>query len=167
MPALSDDRYERFCNEYHVDLNRIGAVIRTGCWKYKDPTTEKQVDMDPANPAHRNTASAIASRLLLRPEIIIRVNELERARNQHVRLEAVRISERFIHVAFDFEPEDGPTWKEILLAAKELAKFDGTLYSENNKQRADAVGTMFKSIFSTKDELPKNGRTEPTTPDST
>jgi len=166
MPEITNDKYKRYCEEYHCDLNRIGAVIRTGCWKHRDRETGKEVELDPTNPEHRLTASTIASRLMLKPEIIIRVNELERARNQHVRLEATRIVERFQHVAFDFEPDVGPTWKEVILAAKELAKMDGTLYSENNKQRADAVGEMFKSIFSTKDELPKNGRAEPTTPDS-
>ena len=167
MPKLDNNKYERFCEEFHIDLNRVEAVIRTGCWQHKDKDTGDPVVMDRTNREHRLTASCIASRLMLKPEIIIRVNELEAARSQYCRLEAARISERFQHVAFDFEPDEGPSWKEIILAAKELAKFDGTLYSENNKQRADAVGEMFKSIFSTKDDLPKNGRTEPTTPDST
>ena len=165
MPKLDNNKYERFCEEVHVDLNRVEAVIRTGCYKHTDKVTGEPVVMDRTNREHRLTASTIASRLMLKPEIIIRVNELEAARNQYCRLAAVRITERFQHVAFDFEPDEGPSWKEIILAAKELAKFDGTLYSENNKQRADAVGEMFKSIFSTKDDLPKNGRTEPTTSD--
>jgi len=166
MPKLANDKYERFCEELHIDLNRVEAVIRTGCWKHKDKYSDEMQVMDRTNREHRLTASCIASRLMLKPEIIIRVNELEAARSQHCRLEAVRITDRFQHIAFDFEPDEGPGWKEIILAAKELAKFDGGLYSENNKQRADAVGEMFKSIFSTKDDLPKNGRTEPTTPDS-
>ena len=167
MPSLSEDKYERFANEYHIDCNRIAAVMRSGCWDYHDTKTDKHETFDPRIPEHRNRASAIASRLMLDPLVIIRINELEKARNQHVRLSAVRIVERFQHVAFDFQPEEGPTWKEVIAAAKELAKFDGTLYSENNKQRADAVGEMFKSVMATKDELPKHGRTEPTPPDST
>jgi hypothetical protein len=166
MPAISEPKYERFCNEYHVDCNRVEAVIRCGCW-YHRIQNAKPEPLDRTKPAHRVTASTIASRLMLKPEIIIRINELEKARNQYVRLNAARIVERFQHVAFDYQPDEGPGWKEIIAAAKELAKMDGTLYSENNKQRADAVGEMFKSIFSTKDDLPKNGRTEPTTPDST
>jgi len=167
MPALIDEKLERFCNEFHVDCNRIEAVIRTGCWKYHDTATDRWHDLDPKKSEHRNRASAIASRLMLDPIVIIRVKELESARNQHVRLSAVRIVERFEHVAFDFEPEDGPSWKEIIAAAKELGKMDGSVYSEDNKQRVDAVAQMYGSIFGTKDDLPKNGRTEPATPDST
>ena len=166
MPALTEDRYERFCNEFHVDCNRIEAVIRTNCWYYRIKD-ERPIPLDRNIPEHRVQASTIASRLMLKPEIIIRVRELEQARNQHVRLNATRIVDRFQHVAFDFQPDEGPTWKEIIAAAKELAKMDGTLYSEDHKQRADAVGEMFKGIFGTKDDLPKNGREETDTPDST
>ena len=166
MAALIDKKLERFCNEFHVDCNRIAAIMRTECWKYHNPITEEYETFDPDIPAHRNRASAIASRLMLDPIVITRINELEHARNQHVRLSAVRIVEKFQSIAFDHEPEEGPTWKEIISAAKELAKMDGTLYSENNKQRADAVGEMFKSVMNVKDDLPKNARTEPTSTDS-
>jgi hypothetical protein len=153
---------ERFCQEIHIDMNRIEAVIRTGCWKAEDSMTGEKVTLDPKNADHRTKASAIASRLMLDPEVIIRINELESMRNLYVKLEATRIRERFQHVAFDFEPDEGPSWKEVIAAAKELAKFDGTLYVEDNKQRADAIGKMFNDIFATKDDLPKLGNAEET-----
>ena len=165
MAALIEEKHERFCNEFHTDCNRVEAVIRCGCWYYR-VRDDAPVPLDRNIAAHRVQASTIASRLMLKPTIILRIRELEQARNQHVRLSAVRIVEKFQHVAFDFQPEEGVTWKEIISAAKELAKMDGTLYSENNKQRADAVGEMFKSVMNVKDDLPKNGRTEPNSTDS-
>lgn len=167
MPKIPNEKHERFCQEIHVDLNRIEAVIRTGCWYDTDPETGRKLGpLLPDNKKHRAKASAIASRLMLDPIVICRVNELEAQRNHYVHLDGKRILERIMHVAFDFEPEDGPGWKDIVQALKELAKFDGTLYAADNQQRADAVGTMFKQIFDTTDGLPKNGRSDPDTQDS-
>jgi len=169
MPALTDNQKERFCQEYTIDLNRIEATIRTGCWTFEDEVGEK-IKLNTKIQDHRNKASAIAARLMLDPEVILRVNELESQRNLYVKLDAARIRERFQHIAFNFEPSEGPSWKEVIAAAKELAKFDGTLYSEDNKQRGDAVGKMFNEIFATKDDLPKmgiqDGSNEPDTPGS-
>jgi len=164
MPKLSDPKLERFANEYHVDINRIDAIMRCGCWKYHDTTTDKYEEFDPKNKEHRNRASAIASRLLMDPQVIIRFNELEDAKAQHIRIKAVRLLDHHVHVLCDFTPELPPTYKDQHCAAQEIAKLSN-FYAEDNKSRADAVGEMFKSIFSTKDDLPKNGRTEPTTPD--
>jgi len=170
MPALTDPRKERFCQEFHIDKNRIEAVIRTGCWKYEDPNTGWKVELDPTDQTHRNKASVVAARLMLDPEVIIRTNELESMRNVFVAYDATRIRDRVNHILFDFEPEEKPTWKDILLAAEKAAKFDGTLYKADNNQRADAMTKMFNDIFETKDDLPKmgtqDGSNEPDTPGS-
>jgi len=107
--------------------------------------------MDRTNREHRLTASCIASRLMLKPEIIIRVNELEAARNQHCRLEATRVVEWHRHIVFDFTPEDEPTWNHQLAAANQLAKFMN-MFAEDDNRKAKTLAAAMKEILQDGDD---------------
>lgn len=70
MPALTNDRHERFAQEYLKDLNATAAYKRAG---YK---------------ATGNGAEVSACRLLARPEVAARVAELQAERAERVKVEA-------------------------------------------------------------------------------
>lgn len=158
--------HERYCQEYIIDLNRIAAIMRTECYKAREYERDEdgnltgeyeEVRMDPANARHRRIASSIGSKLHSYPQVVDRIAELKLERKWRRTIEREEILERLRHIAFDFDLDHEPTYTEQLAALEKLARH-ANIYSEENKDRHDAVGEMFKTIFGTADDLPRNQR---------
>lgn len=74
------DKQERFCNEYLIDLNATQSAIRAG---YSE-----------------NTAYAIGSENLKKPEIQERIQELNKARVERTEISQDKVLKEFAKIAF-------------------------------------------------------------------
>lgn len=98
MAALKNERHERFCQEYLVDLNATRAAIRTGYSK--------------------KTAGQIGHELLKRPDVQERIAELKAERSERTKIDAdwvlaqaVKVHERCMQAEPVMEQVDGE-WRE-------------------------------------------------------
>jgi len=159
VSILQNQKHERYCNEYHVDLNRVEAIFRTECWP----------NLDPKDPKHREKASTIASKLHSDPFILARIQELEDERNVHCKLYAARIKKNLLFIA-DYlnttTDEDkgriqsilnSMTVKDIISANDKLMRHLGE-YAADNQQKVDAAAEMMKRIQAQEDGLPSQAK---------
>lgn len=79
MPALENDRHERFCREYLVDFNGAQAAIRA---RFAESGARVQ-----------------ASRLLSKPNIQARISELQKELEAKLELNTVEIAQRWATIA--------------------------------------------------------------------
>lgn len=149
MPQLSDAKKERYCNEYHIDCNRVNAVLRTGCWP--------ELDSENPTPDDRQRASTIASRLHADPLIITRIRELERARGHRAQIYATKYLMKLDAIVDAMEPTEKPTYKDVISAADKLLRHLGE-YAEDNKQKDAAAEEMFRRIMGKEDVLPSQAK---------
>ena len=159
MPILPNAKQERYCNEYHIDLNRILAIFRTGCWP----------KLDPKYPKDREKASTIAAKFHTSPFVLARIQELEDERNMQCNLHASRIKSNLFRIADFLNSATGDdkelatellktmTIKDILSANDKLMKHLGE-YEKDNVQKADAAMEMLKRIQDQEDVLPSQAK---------
>lgn len=147
---LSNDKYERYCQEYVVDLNKVDSICRTGC--FKDRETRKA--LDPDNSKHRTQASQIAAKLHMKIEVEGRIRELDNERLAVVGLSAVRVLERFREIAYDHPIPAGTVGvKDIIASLNNIGRHLG-IYEKDNHQLTDPLSKLTEEILTTRDGLP-------------
>jgi len=88
---LKNDKHERFCQEYLIDLNRTQAAIRA---KYSEKTANEQGSRLLANVTKaaerakysKKTARSIGQRLLTNVDIQERIQELQKERSERTEI---------------------------------------------------------------------------------
>ena len=131
MPALSNDRHERFCQESLVDLNGGRAYERVG---YK---------------ATGRTADAAAARLLANVSVAARVAELQSERMERTQVTADQVVAEYAKIAFanmqDFMgvTEQGDPFIDLSKLTREqaaaLAEFDVQDFTDGRGEGAREV----------------------------
>ncbi len=82
MPKLANDKHERFCNEFLLDINMVKAYSRT----YPDAKPE--------------SAQANASRLMANAKVSDRIAELQAARAIRTQTSQDKVVQRLANIAF-------------------------------------------------------------------
>jgi len=121
---LKNNRYELFCQEYTVDLNKTQAAIRA---KYS-----------------KKTAAVKGSQLLSTVSIKKRTDYLQRKIMEKSGVTAEMITAEFKLIAFG-EVSKILTYKHKISALENLGKHVGW-YSEDNKQLTDPISSLVMAI---------------------
>lgn len=126
MPALANDRWERFCHEYVVDGHKAKAALRAGFPK--------------------GGAAKAATRLLERPEVKTRIDEIQAEAIKRAKLSKDEVIEGLRTAAALLNGDEtvrkgsaGAAVRALELLGKEQGMFKDTLVLEHHNMTDEAL----------------------------
>lgn len=117
MASKLNPKQERFCQEYLIDLNATQAAIRSGY-------SEK-------------TAKAIGSENLTKPDIMARVQELTKAREERTEITADGVLKDIYKISQELMAKNSDKLKALELLGRHLKLFTDIVKHEGLEKRTD------------------------------